>query len=120
MTVSMHRRSASLKVAILIASAILAGCVAIPWQEWVAVPTDQANIPRDSERLIAAKDKVRARYKSTGKTYAFTVESVTAEEFIGIGEDRKRYRVKFANLSFLEVRRTDWKFYGGGGGLPHF
>lgn len=85
--------------------AVLGGCFPYVDTHWDAVPTDQHNLPSDSDDKLKVGDRVLARHRESGKTYAFTIDTLTATGFIGTGKDKKQYPVAFKDLSLLQVER---------------
>lgn len=90
--------------------AVLASaCLPIPYKDqvWKGAPAseDGQQTAKLDERLVIG-DLVRVRTKE-GKTHIFRVYKIEETAFYGIARDRNKYRIGYAALASMEVRRTE-------------
>lgn len=85
--------------------ACLSGCMVVPVQTWDEVPTNQKVQTQARDRL-APGDVVRVR-TIRNKVHLFRVYRIDDTAFYGVADNHRKYRVPFAGLASIEVRRIE-------------
>ena len=91
-----------LAVPLLAAALCLNACVPIPFRtsDWHGAAPQPAS--------LEIGDDVRIKNRKTGKYHRFTVVRFTEDGFIGEHDNEKTYRVRYADISSLEVEHGEW------------
>lgn len=71
------------------------------------MPLEQEQVAADAEEKLRSGDAVIA-YTRTGQTDEYQVVELASSGFVGIAWDHKRYRVQYANLDHMWVKRRKW------------
>jgi hypothetical protein len=90
---------------LLTATLCVTACLPIPYRasEWVSTPADA--------EILKVGDDVRIKNRNTGKYHLFTVDEFTDDGFIGRHENDKTYRVRYTDVTSLEVKRGEWRVF---------
>lgn len=71
------------------------------------MPLEQEQVAADSEEKLQKGDSVVV-YTRKGQTDEYEVVELEDSGFVGTAWDHKRYRVRYANLDRIWVKRQEW------------